>query len=326
MDYTNFKEVIARSPHVFIIGVAGDSGSGKTTFTRAIREIFGEELVATITLDDYHTLDRARRRELGITPLAPEANDLDLLVSHLRDLKAGKTIKKPVYNHILGTIEPPVSFSPAKILILEGLHTLFTPALRAMLDFSLFVDPDEDVKRAWKIRRDMKRRGYGMDEVIEEMETRRSDYRKFIAPQRKYADTIIAINPSHYGEDLGDRRNIYRVTLYWEKFEQRMDHVSLSIDLVALLSLSDRNFLLEFNKPVLDGREMGALTFDGELAYDVIRRLEQNVEIQTGVHPISIFTGRDYVTPTDIIQLILSWRIIHERILVEFGVDRGYPA
>ncbi|HQN91944.1 MAG TPA: uridine kinase, partial [Methanoculleus sp.] len=122
MPPSDFKRVIAESPYVFIIGVAGDSGSGKTTFTHAIREIFGEDLVSTITTDDYHKYDRQQRRELGITPLAPEANQLDLLEEHLAELKAGRAILKPVYNHNTGRFDPPVPFSPTKILIVEGLH------------------------------------------------------------------------------------------------------------------------------------------------------------------------------------------------------------
>jgi len=110
MPRSDFKRVIAESSYVFIIGVAGDSGTGKTTFTRAIREIFGEDLVSTITIDDYHRYDRRERKELGITPLVPEANRFDLLEEHLDDLKAGRTIQKPVYNHDNGKFEPPVPF------------------------------------------------------------------------------------------------------------------------------------------------------------------------------------------------------------------------
>ncbi|MDT8358392.1 MAG: uridine kinase, partial [Methanomicrobiaceae archaeon] len=142
MEEPNLKEIIASSPYIFTIGVAGDSGSGKTTFTDAVRAIFGEELVSTITLDDYHTLDREERKVHGITPLAPEANNLEPLTRHLTKLKAGEEIEKPTYDHDNGTFGPPEPFAPTKIVILEGLHTLFTPALRSLLDFTLFVDPD----------------------------------------------------------------------------------------------------------------------------------------------------------------------------------------
>src|SRR5512138_3245777 len=150
MYHPNFKDTIAASPYIFTIGVAGDSGSGKTTFTQGIRDIFGAGLVSTITLDDYHTLDREGRRKEGVTPLNPGVNRLDLLERHLIMLRRGVPIEKPVYNHSTGTFDPPVIFRPRKILILEGLHTLFTPTLRKYLDFTLFVDPDREVKYEWK--------------------------------------------------------------------------------------------------------------------------------------------------------------------------------
>jgi phosphoribulokinase len=317
MPRKNFKDLIGRSPYIFTIGVAGDSGSGKTTFTRAIREIFGKDLVSTITLDDYHLLDREARKRAGITPLAPEANNLDLLEEHLAALKQGKTIQKPVYDHRSGTIEAPVAFMPTTILILEGLHTLFTPGLRDLLDFTLFVDPAEEVKECWKIRRDMERRGYPRAEVMAEIEQRRPDYERYIAPQKANAEAIINIGFSRHGAGCGPENNIYSVTLCQEKLEGGIRDVSLSIDLYSILSLSERNFVLEFNLLEIAGKKMGAITFDGELRYDVIRKLERSVEQQTGVHPISLFHGRDYVTATDIVQLILSWRIIHRRLAIE---------
>ena len=127
MHRPNFKDTIAASPYIFTIGVAGDSGSGKTSFTRGVRNIFGNDLVSTITLDDYHSLDRAGRQEQGITALNPQANRIGQLEQDLIMLKRGVPIEKPVYNHATGTFDPPAIFRPRKILILEGLHTLFTP-------------------------------------------------------------------------------------------------------------------------------------------------------------------------------------------------------
>jgi phosphoribulokinase len=110
----NFKEIIARSPIIFTIGVAGDSGSGKTTFTNAIRQIFGPDLVGTITLDDYHIYDREERKQLNITPLNPDANNIARLESDVAWLKSGQEIEKPVYNHATGTFGPPVCRSHRK--------------------------------------------------------------------------------------------------------------------------------------------------------------------------------------------------------------------
>jgi phosphoribulokinase len=317
MHRGNFKEVIAHSPRIFAIGVAGDSGSGKTTFTGAIREIFGEDLVSSISLDDYHRYNREERKALGITPLDPEANFLGRIERDLEAMKEGRSIEKPVYNHRTGTIDPPVPFTPKKILILEGLHTLFTGRLRALLDFTLFVDPDEQVKRFWKMKRDTGDRGYRSDEVEDERASRAADYERYLRPQRRCADAVISVAFSKYGEDLAGERNLYQATLLQTRPEERIRDIELSIDLSHLLSLSDRHFLMEFRVEELDGREMGALTFDGELPYALIRRLETAVERQTGVHPIRIFEHRSSVTAGEIVQLILAWRIINRRVALE---------
>ncbi|MFH0967607.1 MAG: uridine kinase, partial [Methanobacteriota archaeon] len=87
MNNHTFHEMIRSSSYTYIIGVAGDSGSGKTTFSNAISAILGSDLVSTITLDDYHIYDREERTRRGVTPLVPEANDLDRLARDIRLLK-----------------------------------------------------------------------------------------------------------------------------------------------------------------------------------------------------------------------------------------------
>ena len=94
MNFPNFKETIAASPYIFTLGVAGDSGSGKTTFTEGIRSIFGTDLVSTITLDDYHSLDRDGRRKQGLTALNPKANRIDQFEQDLILLKRGVPVEK----------------------------------------------------------------------------------------------------------------------------------------------------------------------------------------------------------------------------------------
>jgi len=317
MHHPNFKDTIAASPYIFIIGVAGDSGSGKTTFTQGIRSIFGDEMVSTITLDDYHSLDRAGRKEQGITALDPSANRLDQLEKDVALLKRGVPIEKPVYNHDRGTFGPPVIFHPKKILILEGLHPLFTPAIRSHLDFSLFVDPVQEVKHEWKIRRDMGKRGYSREQVLTEIAEREPDYQTYIAPQKEFAEAVIGIDYSEYGRQLGLQRNVYRITLSQSKMKQKIENIDLSLDLYSILSISERSFSLKFGSSEHNGHKMGDLIMDGELSGHVVKKLEQSIEHQTQVHPISIFKDRTYVTAGDLAQLILCWRIIHRCIFKE---------
>ena len=317
MYYPNFKDTIAASPYIFTLGVAGDSGSGKTTFTEGIRSIFGKDLVSTITLDDYHSLDRDDRRKQRLTALNPKANRIDQLEQDLIQLKHGVPVEKPVYNHTTGVFDPPVIFHPQKILILEGLHTLFTPTLRKYLDFTLFVDPTKEVKSDWKIRRDVKIRGYSRDAVIKEMAEREPDYERYIAPQKEFADAVIGIDYSEYGRHLGEERNVYRVTLSQNRMKHTIENIDLSLDLYSILSLSERNFSLKFLTSEHNGHKMGEMIMDGELSEHVVKKLERSIEQQTRVHPISIFKNRNYVTAGDLAQLILCWRIIHRRIFIE---------
>ncbi|ACL16327.1 phosphoribulokinase [Methanosphaerula palustris] len=313
----NFKDRIASSPCVFTIGVAGDSGSGKTTFTQSIRDIFGEDLVTTITLDDYHLYDREERKVRHITPLNPEANRLDQLEHDLVELTEGRTIDKPVYNHANGRFAPPIRFTPGKILILEGLHTFFTPALREHLDFTLFVEPDPEVKIEWKMRRDINNRGYTREQVMAELEPRERDYQRFIAPQQKYADVVVRVRFSKYGRERGIREKIYQVSLSQNRITKSIEDVDLSIDLFSLLSLSDRNFLIEFSHEQRNDERTGELILDGELSTRMVKRLETSIEEQTQVRPISDFHDHDYMTATEVVQLILAWRIIHQRVFLE---------
>ena len=317
MYYPNFKDTIAASPYIFTLGVAGDSGSGKTTFTEGIRNIFGTDLVSTISLDDYHSLDRNSRRKQGLTALNPKANRIDQIEQDLIQLKQGVPVEKPSYNHATGVFDPPVIFYPQKILILEGLHTLFTPTLRKYLDFTLFVDPSKEVKSDWKIRRDVKMRGYSRDAVIQEIAEREPEYEQYIAPQKEYADAVIGIDYSEYGRHLGKERNVYRITLSQNRMKHSIENIDLSLDLYSILSLSERNFSLKFLTSEHKGHKMGEMIIDGELSEHVVKKLERSIEQQTRVHPISIFKNRNYITAGDLAQLILCWRIIHRRIFIE---------
>ena len=105
-----------------------------------------------------------------------------------------------------GTFRFPLPFASKKILILEGLHTLYTPTLRSLMDFSVFVDPDREVNNAWKRQRDTGQRGYLSAEVSDEIARREADYTAYIEPQRCFADAIIRIGYLKDGPELGRRK------------------------------------------------------------------------------------------------------------------------
>lgn len=300
---------VSRRREVYIIGVAGDSGSGKSTFTASLRHLFGEAFVSTLHLDDYHLYDRKEREERRITPLAPEANDLGKLESDLRRLKNWSPVTKQVYNHEKGILEGPVGFSPTPFLIVEGLHPLFTPVLRDLTDFSLYVDPDPSVKREWKIKRDMDRRGYTEREVLEEMQKRERDYTTYIEPQRDLADSVVKISFSRYGRDCGWRENIYRTTLLQVPPAWETEDHGLTIDLPALFSPGAREFSFEFSREDQGSREVPGLTFDGSFDSGFLSGILDFFMNRTGVDPREVFVHRS-LCPTEVIQIILCWRIV----------------
>jgi phosphoribulokinase len=293
----------------FIIGVAGDSGTGKTVFTSAVRHLLGDTLVSTITLDDYHLFDREQRKVRNITPLDPKANDLAKLEDDLRLLKAGRPIRKMAYNHERGILEGPVEFSPTPIVIIEGLHSLFTPGIRELIDVSLYVDPDPDVKREWKLKRDTGKRGYSEREVREEMARREKDYLRYIAPQKEVADTVIRISFSRFGRDLGWQQNIYRTTFLQLQPSMTTGKMELAIDLEPLLNLRSPGFSFGYSRHDSGGRMMSGLNLDGSFDPGFISGPAASLKSDTGADPRDIF-HETRLTPSEIVQVLFCWRVI----------------
>jgi phosphoribulokinase len=196
----------SKPDRVVLIGVAGDSGCGKSTFLRRITDLFGEDFVTVICLDDYHSLDRKQRKETGITALDPRANNFDLMYEQIKALKSGESIKKPIYNHETGEIDPPEVIEPNHIIVIEGLHPLYDERVRGLLDFSVYLDITDEVKIAWKIQRDMAERGHSYDDVLAAINSRKPDFDAYIDPQKGHADVVIRVMPTQLIKDDQERK------------------------------------------------------------------------------------------------------------------------
>ncbi len=179
-------------PRPIILGVVGDSAAGKTTITRGLVRCLGEDAVTHVCTDDYHRYDRAQRAELGITPLHPDCNHIDIMEQHLTLLRCGKPILKPVYSHADGTFGPPKYVKPQRFTVVEGLLGYHTEAMREVCDVRVYLAPPEDVRRSWKVSRDCSRRGYTTDEVLAELDRREDDSAAFIRTQERYADLVVS--------------------------------------------------------------------------------------------------------------------------------------
>jgi len=192
-----------------MIGVAADSGCGKSTFLRRILGALGTEvspghtavgdMMTVICLDDYHINDRAGRKVTGLTALDTKENDFELMDAQMSALKAGKAVYKPIYNHDTGFKDPPELIEPNKVMVIEGLHPIFDKGVRETLDLGIYIDIVDEVKFAWKVQRDVAERGWTEDQVKADIEKRKPDFAAYVDPQKAEADVILRYEPSDKG-------------------------------------------------------------------------------------------------------------------------------
>ncbi len=184
-----------RRQRPIILGIVGDSAAGKTTITAGLVNILGPERVTHVCTDDYHKYDRRERAQLGISALHPDCNYLDIMELHMERLHYGQPILKPVYDHSDGSLVRPEYIRPREFVIVEGLLGFSTPILRQFFDVKLYLDPPEDLRYLWKIKRDTTKRGYTTEQVLDSLKKRETDTRDFIRPQRQHADIVVSFYP-----------------------------------------------------------------------------------------------------------------------------------
>ncbi|MBD1849790.1 phosphoribulokinase [Leptolyngbya sp. FACHB-711] len=272
----------SKPDRVVLIGVAGDSGCGKSTFLRRLADLFGEELITVICLDDYHSLDRKQRKDHGVTALNPAANNFDLMAEQVAALKNGQEIMKPIYNHETGMIDPPELIKPTPIVVIEGLHPMYDERVRALLDFSVYLDIDDEVKIAWKIQRDMAERGHTYDDVLAAINSRRPDFEAYINPQKQYADVVIQVLPTQLIPN-DTERNVLRVRLIQKDGVEGFEPVYLfdegsTIDWIPCgrkLTCSYPGIKMHYGPDEYYGHSVSVLELDGQLD-----RLEEVIYIE----------------------------------------------
>ncbi|QDP40690.1 uridine kinase [Radiobacillus deserti] len=178
-----------------VIGVAGGTGSGKTSITRSISQRFADKTILVIE-QDYYYKDQSHlpfEERLRTNYDHPLAFDNDLLIQHVNDLLNHKSIEKPVYDYALHTrSNETVEVEPKDVIILEGILILEDPRLLELMDIKVFVDTDADVRIIRRLLRDIKERGRTIDSVIDQyINVVRPMHLQFVEPTKRYADIII---------------------------------------------------------------------------------------------------------------------------------------
>ena len=180
---------------MLIIGIAGGTGSGKTTVVRKILQRLPQGEVVILPQDSYY-------RDSGHLPLEerleinfdhPASIEFELLVKHLKELKKGKTIEQPIYSYLTCTrSSETIPIKPCHVIIVEGILVLTNPELRKMMDLKVFVDADADDRLIRVINRDIIERGRSVNKVMERYEcTVKPMHLQFIEPSKRFADLII---------------------------------------------------------------------------------------------------------------------------------------
>lgn len=180
---------------MLIIGIAGGTGSGKSTVVRKILERLPQGEVVILPQDSYYRdsshLPLEERLEINFDH--PDSIEFELLVKHLKALKKGKTIEQPIYSYLTCTrsIET-IPIAPCHVIIVEGILVLTNPELREMMDLKVFVDADADDRLIRVINRDIVERGRSVNKVMERYEcTVKPMHQQFIEPSKRFADLII---------------------------------------------------------------------------------------------------------------------------------------
>jgi phosphoribulokinase len=174
-----------------MLAIAGDSAAGKTTITSGLVRALGAERCTAVCVDDYHRYDRLERKSQPFTALHPDCNYVGIMEQHLQLLATGHPILKPVYDHHTGMLTRPEYVEPREFVIVEGLLPLHTKLAAACFDVTVFLNPPEEIRREWKIKRDISERGYSREQVLAELGRREPESEAFIRPQCTRADIVV---------------------------------------------------------------------------------------------------------------------------------------
>ena len=289
-----------------MLAIAGDSAAGKTTLTKGLVEALGADRITSLCVDDYHRYDRQERKGLPFTALHPDCNYVQIMEQHLQLLATGQPVLKPIYDHHTGLLARPELIEPTEFVIVEGLLPLHTPLARACFDVTVYLDPPEEIRRAWKVKRDTTKRGYTPEQVLTELDKREAESAKFIRPQRSAADIVVRFGPIETRQDPPDTPLSAELTL-----RSTIRHP----DLTGVFRESDRramHFKLVRDE---DGRPVDSLHVHGYVPREESQLLEKAIWAELGAEkelPSSLGQIGEGIRsePLAITQLLLLYHML----------------
>lgn len=196
MAYLLFKNGISSNIQAkflsqpYMIGIGGDSAAGKSTLTNALASVFDLQNTTIIRGDDMHKWERGNENWKKFTHLDPRANHLHHDLDQAKSLKTGQTIKRSFYDHNTGKFTIPTFLKPNKLILFEGLHSFYLQNQLDVYDLKIFMQPQENLRVWWKVKRDVAKRGYSPEQVLEQLKTREEDSEKYIKNQALHADIV----------------------------------------------------------------------------------------------------------------------------------------
>ena len=245
------------------IAIAGDSASGKDTLARTLAGLFGEKSVVGVSGDDYHLYERGAQIWDRLTHLDPRANDLTAFVRDCTNLIAGRSVMARQYNHETGRFTPRRIIRSNEVIIISGLHALYSQSLCDAIDIKVFLDTDEDLRRLFKIQRDTAERGYDSDVVTAQIDQRTGDSAKHVRPQLHRADIVFSLELETL-QQAGNYTEIPPLKLS-VKVRNALHHIDLARTLVSLCNTD-----VEVGEPA-DDESITVLFWDRDITPEDIK-------------------------------------------------------
>lgn len=273
----NSNSYYRRRNRPFTIGIAGDSGAGKSRLLVMLGELLSEEHILNIEGDGDHKWERGNANWNEMTHLNPRANYLYRQAEDLRILRGNNTVKRADYDHNTGTFTGKKKVAPKPYIVMCGLHSLYLPQMRQVLDMKIYLDTDEALRCYWKLARDQGDRGHNRETVMAQIEKRREDAEKYIHPQKQYADLVVRYYDAGLSENPERLDSVYKADL---SVEFLMD---VSINAEPMLALWQEHGIrsslfyddLVHQRIILDGKDLNAdRDVWAKIAYTAIPQME----------------------------------------------------